>query len=80
MSDDIAQITFRAPDRLVEWLAKEGFTVELSLTRADVMTIDPSAYPPDADEAFTDLEKKQIDGIIAAYDATEPWDPKPEEA
>lgn len=75
MSADVAELECRAPDRLVDWLAAEGFSVELLISRADGMTIDPVAYPPDQDEPFTDLDKKQIDGIITAYDATEPWEP-----
>lgn len=74
---DPAEINFRAPDRLIEWLAADGFDVELIISRADEMTIDPSAIPPDQDDPFSDLDKAQIDGLITAYDATEPWEGRP---
>ena len=77
---DPAEATCPAPQRLIDWLAARGFAVELRISRAEEMTIDSGAYPPDIDEPITDDDLEYVAAMMVAYDASEPWDPPaPEE-
>lgn len=63
-----------APPRLIDWLKRDGFVAEVVVTRAKRATVDPDMIIPGGGVEFSDEDRRNIAGLFAGYDATEPYD------
>ena len=70
MALEPASIQMAAPLRLVKWLGDRGYSVELYVYRIDD-PINPDNIPIEVDEPITDLQQRQLVGLVAAYDVTD---------
>lgn len=66
-----AQVQIAAPDSLAADFSAAGYTVTILVTRSGKVDLpnDPDALPPLLDAPFSEQEKKNLAGMLAAHEA-----------